>query len=219
MSTEDLEDEFAVEAQEEALAVDRSLSTSFLISLMSGITAGLLTTIVCAPFDVVKIRLQVQGSIGVHKYAGLGTLGIMKKIYREEKVPGLFRGLGPAMFTIPFFWGVYWPIYDRMKFYFKDNYSHWNEHTSHMTCAIIAGCVSDIATNPFWVTRTRIQTLALHSEVHLASNISTFGMMKVIFREEGILAFYRGLGASFLGLAHVALQFPLCKRNFIIIFL
>jgi len=27
----------------------------------------------------------------------------------------------------------------------------------------------------------------------------------------GIGAFYRGLGASFLGLSHVAIQFPLCK--------
>jgi solute carrier family 25 folate transporter 32 len=82
-------------------------------------------------------------------------------------------------------------------------------------CAVTAGVLSDVITNPFWVTRTRIQTLALHSEVRLALNITTVDMMKLIYREEGIVAFYRGLGASFLGLSHVAIQFPLCKDAFL----
>jgi solute carrier family 25 folate transporter 32 len=178
--------------------------------------------------DVAKIRIQVQGSLGIHKYSG-GTFSIIRNIYREEGIPGVFRGVGPALFTIPLFWGVYWPIYDRMKVFYKDNYPDIKPHTAHLGCctfcplfssvfivfsegcAITAGVVSDVITNPFWVTRTRIQTLALHSEVHLALNITTVDMMKLIYREEGIIAFYRGLGASLLGLSHVAIQFPLCK--------
>lgn len=185
-------------------------SKKFMISLVSGVGAGLFCTVVCAPLDVVKIRLQVQGSLGIHKYTG-GSLSMIRTIYKEEGLRGVFRGVGPAMFTIPLFWGVYWPIYDRLKAYYHDTYPDMNTHTSHMCCAVGAGVVSDVMTNPFWVTRTRIQTLALHSEVHVNANISTFGMMKMIYEEEGFLAFYRGLGASFLGLAHVAIQFPLCK--------
>ena len=212
MSTDELEDEFE-EASREQIADenDNRHYTQFLISLISGVGGGLLTTIVCAPLDVVKIRLQVQGSLGLLKYSG-GTSQVLRMIYREEGIRGVFKGLGPAMFTIPLFWGVYWPIYDRLKAHFQDKADGTGSHGSHMKCAIIAGAVSDVITNPFWVTRTRIQTLALHPEVHLASNISTFGMMKVIYQEEGFSAFYRGLGASFLGLGHVAIQFPLCKK-------
>lgn len=60
--------------------------------------------------------------------------------------------------------------------------------------------------------RTRIQALILHPDVNLNhSHISTVGMMKMIYREEGFAAFYKGLSASFLGLSHVAIQFPLCE--------
>jgi hypothetical protein len=34
------------------------------------------------------------------------------------------------------------------------------------------------------------------------------------YKEEGIIAFYKGLTASFLGLSHVAVQFPLCMCCF-----
>jgi hypothetical protein len=45
----------------------------------------------------------------------------------------------------------------------------------------------------------------------LPKNFSTFRMMKEIYKNEGMFAFYRGIDASFLGLSHVAIQFPLCK--------
>ncbi|RYH21853.1 solute carrier family 25 protein [archaeon] len=185
--------------------------------------------------------------------------------------------MGPALITIPLFWGVYWPIYDHVKVYvqesdfFFDKFmvwckkswldnvmrsdalspSHSTAHTAssidadaryaqiythlvHITSAICAGAMADIITNPFWVTRTRIQTLALHTEENMLAystipspspshpshipkssrsvqDISTYQMMRHIHRQEGLGAFYRGLTASFLGLSHVAIQFPLCK--------
>ena len=61
------------------------------------------------------------------------------------------------------------------------------------------------------MTRTRFQTLSLHKDVKICDNIGTFAMMRSIYKEEGFMAFYKGLGASFLGLSHVAIQFPLCK--------
>jgi len=69
-------------------------------------------------------------------------------------------------------------------------------------------------TNPLWVTRTRMQTLIFHETTgSRAASISTFGMIRNIYENEGIGAFYRGLGASFLGLSHVAVQFPICKDS------
>ena len=49
-----------------------------------------------------KTRMQVQGSVGSHKYKGVfSTLGL---IYREEGVAGCFRGLIPSLITVPLFW-------------------------------------------------------------------------------------------------------------------
>jgi len=95
-----------------------------------------------------------------------------------------------------------------MKSYFNEDHGY-KSYAGNVYSAIIAGAVGDLVTNPFWVTRTRIQTMALHPSNNLSANISTLEMMRVIYINEGIGAFYRGLGASFLGLSHVAIQFPL----------
>lgn len=52
-----------------------------------------------------------------------------------------------------------------------------------------------------------MQTHILHSEDK--HQVSTYNMIKKIYKQEGIGSFYKGLYASFLGLSHVAIQFPL----------
>jgi solute carrier family 25 folate transporter 32 len=190
-------------------AVDES---SALRSLLAGAGAGVICTLLCAPLDVTKVRLQVQGTLGgKNRYSG-GIYSSLRKIYTEEGFRGVFKGVGPALVTVPLFWGVYWPIYDKMKSHFGSRDSGVSSSTGHILSAVVAGATSDVITNPFWVTRTRIQTLALHSEVPVSAEISTVQMMKHIYETEGWTAFYKGLGASFLGLSHVAIQFPLCKN-------
>lgn len=179
------------------------------ISLLSGAGAGVACTLVCAPLDVAKVRLQIQGSLGIHKYSG-GTVNIIRTIYSEEGMRGVFRGVGPALLTVPLFWGVYWPIYDRTKEHIKNTFPAWSQPVMHFVSAVSAGIVGDVITNPFWVTRTRIQTLIMHPE-SAGTSMSTFRMMSTIYKEEGFIALYKGLAASMLGLSHVAIQFPLCK--------
>lgn len=179
-------------------------------SLLSGAGAGVVCTLLCAPLDVTKVRLQVQGALGGKKYSG-GVFTSIRKIYVEEGLKGVFKGVGPALVTVPLFWGVYWPIYDRMKVHLEESQPNLSTPMMHILSAVAAGATGDIITNPFWVTRTRIQTLALHSSDNIPSEVSTFQMMKLIYQHEGWRAFYKGLGASFLGLSHVAIQFPLCK--------
>lgn len=171
--------------------------------------AGVVCTIVCAPLDVLKVRLQVQGQLGLNKYGG-GFIANTLQIIREEGMRGAFKGVGPALFTVPIFWAVYWPIYNKMKAFFQEK-PNIPTHVAHLLSAISAGAVGDIITNPFWVTRTRLQTLSMHGERALSANISSLEMVRTIYREEGWKAFYKGLGASFLGLTHVAIQFPLCQ--------
>jgi hypothetical protein len=213
----------------------------------------------------------------------------LKTIYNEEGIRGTFRGLGPALMTVPLFWGIYFYTYDYMKTTLSEVDSFRERPTIiHVSAAVIAGAVGDIISNPLWVLRTRIQTLALHTEqstadiVHkrnvsayttpnflkkitMTSPISTaassaaapdaaevlkmmvndathmnpqpvidtaynrnilnntvnavrtydksvgmWEMSRRIYQQEGIGAFYKGLNASFLGLSHVAVQFPLC---------
>jgi solute carrier family 25 folate transporter 32 len=54
------------------------------------------------------------------------------------------------------------------------------------------------------VVRTRLQTQVLHGE----RQSSMAAVFRAILRQEGSAALYRGLGASTLGLSHIAIQFP-----------
>ena len=190
-----------------------SPSSASLHSFLSGAGAGAVSSILCCPLDVAKVRIQIQGTLGIQRYTT--TLGTLKLIMKEEGMRGCFRGLGPALCNVPLFWSIYWCTYDQLKFKLAATFPSISQHMIHLYSAITAGAIGDVVTNPFWVVRTRIQTLHLHAGDNLTvSNkahysVSTLQMFRRIYRAEGIMAFYKGLTASFLGLSHVAIQFPM----------
>lgn len=114
--------------------------------------------------------------------------------------------------TVPIFWGIYFYSYDFMKDRIaRDNYFS-SPVASHILSAVSAGAIGDVITNPMWVIRTRVQTLVLHHAISSKKHsMTTLDMARTIYQEEGFFAFYKGLGASFLGLSHIAVQFPLCE--------
>ncbi|CAM6129155.1 unnamed protein product [Calypogeia fissa] len=66
--------------------------------LVLGGVAGGISAFICTPLDVVKTRLQVQGTNVRYK----GWLDAFQTIWREEKLAGLFRGSVPrVMWYVP----------------------------------------------------------------------------------------------------------------------
>lgn len=78
----------------------------------------------------------------------------------------------------------------------------------HIMSAMIAGATSTTCTNPLWVIKTRFMTQTWDEPRYL----HTLDAARTIYRSEGIRAFYRGLLPSLLGIAHVAVQFPLYEQ-------
>ena len=113
-------------------------------------------------------------------------------------IRGFFRGIGPALVTVPLFWGIYWGTYDYLKSELEQHLPN-NPHIKHTLSAIGAGMVGDIITNPFWVVRTRIQAYALHKTIEsntdrskIQPKINTLALIKKMFTEEGAKVFYKG---------------------------
>ena len=107
---------------------------------------------------------------------------------RMQVYPGMFRGLGVTLVTVPLFWGVYFPLYDETKHYVSQNYPNHHPAVTHMGSAVFTGGVADVICNPLFVVRTRLQTrlqtqalhqLADHERV-VASGIFTH--IDVLFR-------------------------------------
>lgn len=178
-------------------------------SLVAGVGSGALASILCAPLDLLKTRLQVYGSTGIqqhmHQRQGGGFVSMMRDILETEGIKGCFRGLGAALVTVPAFWGLYFPLYDHLKVRAGQEFPQVHDGWRHMGAAVCAGAISDVICNPLFVVRTRLQTEALHGSQVKMSMIQT---ATALYREGGLLKFWAGMSANLLGLSHVAVQFP-----------
>lgn len=67
-------------------------------------------------------------------------------------------------------------------------------------------CRTLILTHPLWLVRTRILIHGKFSYPSLYLGLST------MIKEEGIKSVYKGMGPSFLGISHVAVQFPTYEK-------
>ncbi|CAG8575875.1 6641_t:CDS:2 [Ambispora gerdemannii] len=93
----------------------------------AGAIAGCVSSIVTCPLDVVKTRLQNQNSYlakGIYNSNHIrgsagplykGTGGTLRRIWREEGIRGLYRGLGPTLYGYLPTWAIYFSAYDYFK--------------------------------------------------------------------------------------------------------
>jgi solute carrier family 25 (mitochondrial folate transporter), member 32 len=109
------------------LAVLCAQLPSTYINSICGASAGVASGIVTCPLDVIKTRLQAQGSF---RQADLvrnppsqsqlyrGLFGTARVIWREDGVRGMYRGLGPMLLGYLPTWAVYMAVYEKSKDYF-----------------------------------------------------------------------------------------------------
>ena len=204
------------------VAVDTELAErqNFASSLIAGVGSGSLASIVCAPLDLLRTRMQVSGGLA-RGATNPKIIKSMYEIYAADGLRGCFRGLGTTLATVPAFWGLYFPMYESLKQQFMALSSSYgdggNNHHAlvHLSSAMCAGAVADIVCNPMFVVRTRMQTEALHYFKVPAAERKPHGVVKTIsglYKEGGVPIFWRGLTASLLGLFHVGIQFPVYER-------
>eukprot|EP00584_Thalassiosira_punctigera_P014798 CAMPEP_0172553582 /NCGR_PEP_ID=MMETSP1067-20121228/51282_1 /TAXON_ID=265564 ORGANISM="Thalassiosira punctigera, Strain Tpunct2005C2" /NCGR_SAMPLE_ID=MMETSP1067 /ASSEMBLY_ACC=CAM_ASM_000444 /LENGTH=380 /DNA_ID=CAMNT_0013341793 /DNA_START=490 /DNA_END=1632 /DNA_ORIENTATION=- len=194
---------------------------NFFSSLIAGVGSGSLASVVCAPLDLVRTRMQVAGGLEGASANKIRVIKSIHEIYLSDGVRGCFRGLGATLATVPAFWGIYFPLYEDFKSRIHDWSSQYgdgsdNHHALvHLSSAITAGGIADVICNPMFVVRTRMQTEALHYFQMPPSERQPHGVMRTVvglYKEGGVPIFWRGLTASLLGLGHVGIQFPVYER-------
>lgn len=102
---------------------------------VAGASSGVVCCAIFSPLDVVRTRLQVQGALGnttLPVYHGI--TGTLSRIYREEGLRGWFRGFAPAILTVPVFWSLYFPLYDRLKEPVAYTLQTDTRHVPHPAC-------------------------------------------------------------------------------------
>lgn len=103
------------------------------INSFCGAAGGVASGIVTCPLDVIKTRLQAQGSFR-RRPAGVlgngmlyhGMIGTAKTIWKEDGLRGMYRGLGPMLLGYLPTWAVYMTVYDESR-------ERYNQYTGRAT--------------------------------------------------------------------------------------
>lgn len=174
------------------------------VNALAGATSGLVGGIIVCPLDVIKTKLQVQGTFRRVKPEApyhRGIVGMAKAILREDGLRGMYRGLTPLIVGYLPSWTCYFWVYKEMQ-------GILGKATPVATVfsATVAGATSTVLTAPIWMVKTRLMAQSSQTSWHYSSMIDA---CRQIYTKEGIGMFYSGLGSSLLGLPHVAIQFPL----------
>ncbi|GAB7347944.1 hypothetical protein MBLNU459_g5455t1 [Dothideomycetes sp. NU459] len=174
-----------------------------LIESVAGFTAGIVSTLVVHPFDVVKTRLQVDPN----NRSQIGdSLRITKNILRNEgSYSALYRGLMPNMLGNSISWALYFLWYGNIKD-FIGSYRPDHKLTSgdYFLASGASGILTAFFTNPIWVIKTRMLSTARNAP---GAYTSIRQGTTHLWNTEGVRGFYRGLVPSLFGVSHGAIQF------------
>lgn len=173
---------------------------------LCGAAAGGASRILTAPFDVLKIRFQLQvGSIATaldrQRLAYRSVLSSLRKVITEEGVIGLWRGNLAATYLWIGYGAVHFPVYEALKVELAGLPAL--APVAPFLAGGLAGLAATVATYPFDVIRTQFAAQGLpRAHETMASFVES------TLRREGL----HGL---FLGLAPTALQiFPRMGLSF-----
>ena len=132
----------------------------------------------------------------------------------------MYRGYTVSVFVIPVFNTLYFPSYEYVKTKLRENYGFNKNDTSlYSLSAGIAGTCCSVITNPLWLVRTRMQVEIFRNDCdnHYKKKygqgaLSMLKIIKDISSTEGVLALWKGLPPTLLGIIHPLVFFPMYEK-------
>ncbi|KAF9922769.1 Fe(2+) transporter [Linnemannia zychae] len=151
--------------------------------------AGALATItsdaLMNPFDVIKQRMQVHGSV----YKSVMDCAV--KVYKAEGLHAFFISYPTTLtMTIPF-QSLQFATYEYMRKALNPSGAY--DPLTHITAGGIAGAFAAAATNPLDVAKTLLQTRGEATDVRIRNCNGLFDAFKLIYQRQGLAGFGKGL--------------------------
>lgn len=183
-------------------ALDPSISAkeppSYKVVALAGVGTGAIQSLILSPVELVKIRLQLQGSnytrskqADHHK----GPTDVARSILRREGLRGIYRGLSITVLRDAPSHGFYFWTYECMREQLHPG-CRKNGQESLQTMLVaggLAGVASWVCCYPLDVVKTRLQAQSPSSVLKFNGIVDCF--YKSV-KADGYSVLWRGLGAA-----------------------
>lgn len=171
-------------------------------NMVAGMTAGAISSALCNPTDVLKVRLQAQTAGTVNMKNSM--LAMFIDIYRLEGFKGLYRGVGPTAQRAAVIAGVELPVYDWCKGKIITTGFLGDNAYTHFCASAVAGLAGAVASNPIDVIKTRMMNQRNvkgpnQSGLEIIYK-SSFDCFVQTAKNEGLMALYKGFIPTFVRL-------------------
>lgn len=140
-----------------------------------------------------------------------GTLAAVHQIYAVEGLSALWKGVGATVVGVMPSRAIYFSTYAKTKHLLTDRNGGQDSSMVHLLSAASAGIATATATNPIWLIKTRMQLQQSNTASSMKYKSSLDCLARVV-REEGVRGLYKGLSASYLGVAEGTIQWVLYER-------
>jgi len=165
---------------------------TFTQSFVSGGVAGVASRTITSPLDVVKILAQV-GTKNTEK----GFVASFSNIYKEEGLRGFWKGNGIACVRLFPYNAVQFATFTKLKVMMADPNTGGISPLKALGAGSVGGIAATVATYPTDMVKTRL-TVA-HADPSKSKYKGMIDAFRVIYQEEGGMAFYKGLSTSVIG--------------------
>lgn len=168
-------------------------------SFVVGALAGMSSSLVSYPFDVLRTRFVADRS---RQLSRLGAT--VAQVIRENGVQGLFKGLTASMVTITLTTSILFTTYESVRIYCDRPNPNAAQRTLDTLASPIAGFVSKLATFPLDTVRRRLVLSNSNDHDRFASLYRSYHRRTVpqiglqILQQEGPTALYRGVTMALL---------------------
>ena len=157
------------------------------------------------PIDLIKVRMQVVGGLAteakvtggclVTSKSSHSTLGILRRIFVKEGVPGLYRGVqAPLLAVTPAFAVSLWSYEVASRAILEYSHlRHVDDQHRPITRAAIAGALSSIPQACLLGPTERIKCMMQVDKSRYTGFVDCF---RSVYREGGIRSLFRGTGMT-----------------------
>ena len=176
-----------------------------LINFFAGGAAGMVSSTITTPLEVVKTQLQ-SSTVSVRS-----PLKVAQMVLAREGVSGLFKGIKPMLVGIIPTRAIYFWSYSTSKSKIKEWQGGKENALTHLCSAMTAGITSNTIMNPVWMLKTRFQIMADTSKGQQDFK-NYMDLIKAVYKEEGLGGFWKGLSASYVGCFEGAIQWIVYEK-------